>query len=201
MLLQEELSRMKTIMGLQPLNEGLFRKSGKLKNILRGLFKNNNPSEEIIKFVDPYDTKYGNDNANLEGFTTLITNDEQVDGSNKMQEVYCSFLISTGEPQPLPSDPTKKSTNKSYLVNFEKRGGDNKEETYVYFKSLFFIDGEQTDEVSNVMENGNYTCTTDTLAGKDGSCELSQEVKDKLLEYTRTSKDFSQIQSYLEKIQ
>ena len=39
MKLQEQLNRTKELMGLQPLNEGIFRQKGKLKDLIRKLFK------------------------------------------------------------------------------------------------------------------------------------------------------------------
>ena len=39
MNLQEQISRMKSMMGVQPLNEGIFRGKGKFKDLLKKLFK------------------------------------------------------------------------------------------------------------------------------------------------------------------
>ena len=39
MNLQEQINRTKELMGLQPLNEGIFKKKGKLKDFIKKLFK------------------------------------------------------------------------------------------------------------------------------------------------------------------
>ena len=84
---------------------------------------------------------------------------------------------------------------------FQKTDGNNITDFYEYFKSLYFIDGQQTDELSQMRVGQDFTCNTNTLEGKSGGCTLPQDVKDKILKSFENNKDFTQLQSYLDKIQ
>jgi hypothetical protein len=64
MNLQEQINRTKELMGLQPLNEGIFRQKGKFKDFLRKLFKKDN-GEEILDDVNKYEEKYGTELGNV----------------------------------------------------------------------------------------------------------------------------------------
>jgi hypothetical protein len=55
MKLQEQLNRTKELMGLQPLNEGIFRQKGKLKDLIRKLFKKGGNEEQIVQEINPYE--------------------------------------------------------------------------------------------------------------------------------------------------
>ena len=59
MNLHEQISRTKTLMGIQPLNEGIFRKKGKLKDLIKNLFNKRGNNEQIVQEISPYIVKYG----------------------------------------------------------------------------------------------------------------------------------------------
>ena len=204
MNLQEQINRTKTLMGLKPLNEGIFKQKGKLKDILGKLFKRKDSEEEVINQVNQYEQKYGITMGNevyVDGITLLKRTNTQYDSNSADSEnVLIQISVLTDTPVALPSDKTKKSSRTSYLITFEKTAGDNITKSYHYFKCFYFIDGQQTDEISQVREGQNYTCSTNTLEGRSGGCTLSQEVRDEMLKSFESDKDFTQLQSYLDKI-
>jgi len=202
MNLQEQINRTKTLMGLKPLNEGIFKQNGKLKDILGKLFRKNDTTEQVVNDINPYEVKYGKDTGNftVDGINVMSTENTQSSGNTLSQQVYCSVSVITDQEQPLPGDNTKKTSNVAYHVTYQNTQGSNVSEYYEYFKSLYFIDGQQTDELSQMREGQNFTCSTNTLQGKTGGCTLPQDVKDKILKSFKNNKDFTQLQSYLDKI-
>ena len=202
MNLQEQINRTKTLMGLKPLNEGIFKQNGKLKDILGKLFRKNDTTEQVVNDINPYEVKYGKDTGNftVDGINVMSTENTQASGNTQSQQVYCSVSVITDQEQPLPGDNTKKSSNVAYHVTYQNTQGSNVSEYYEYFKSLYFIDGQQTDELSQMRVGQDFTCSTNTLQGKSGGCTLPQDVKDKILKSFENNKDFTQLQSYLDKI-
>lgn len=202
MNLQEQINRTKTLMGLKPLNEGIFKQNGKLKDILGKLFRKNDTTEQVVNDINPYEVKYGKDTGNftVDGINVMSTENTQSSGNTQSQQVYCSVSVITDQEQPLPGDNTKKSSNVAYHVTYQNTQGSNVSEYYEYFKSLYFIDGQQTDELSQMRVGQDFTCSTNTLQGKTGGCTLPQDVKDKILKSFENNKDFTQLQSYLDKI-
>jgi hypothetical protein len=204
MNLQEQINRTKTLMGLQPLNEGIFKQGGKFKDLIKKIFNRGDSAEQVIEEVNPYEVKYGKDtgNSTVDGIRLNSTSNEQINNSEaKSQNIFCSIGIITDQPQPLPSDNTKQSTNIAYHVIYQNTQGSNITEYYEYFKSVYMLDGQQTDELSQMREGQNFTCSTNTLQGKTGGCSLSQELRDKILKSFESNKDFTQLKSYLDKIQ
>ena len=210
MNLQEQISRTKTLMGIQPLNEGIFRKKGKFKELIKKIFNKGNSAEEIIQDVNPYDVKYGvrQGNCSLDGITLLSISNEQLSNSEaKTETILCSIGIITNEPQPLPEDPNKESQFISYLLEYSNMQGNTSEGSYQYFKVLFLIDGVPTDEISHIRNHQDFTCTTSTLEKTKMSgeplntgCLLPQEDKDMILKAFESNKDFDQLQTYLDKL-
>jgi hypothetical protein len=205
MNIQEQISRTKDLMGIQPLNEGIFKLNGKLKDILGKLFKKNNTRKEILNYIDPYEVKYGHDrNCYVDTLNLLSTNQSdysKITGSTEQfQQIFVEMSIITSESRPLLTDNTKKSYNVGYLVTYQNKQGNNIPEFYEYFKTLYYIDSQQTDELSMIKVGNDETCTTNTLAGKKGGCVLPQELKDKILNAFKDSKDFTKIQAYLGKV-
>lgn len=201
MNLQEQINRTKTLMGIQPLNEGIFKQKGKFKDLVRKLFKKNNNAEQIIQMEDPYEKKYGErNNTYVEGAHFLFKSQEKNSQETSFSEVFCSIFLFLDYARPLPSDPNKKSLSVSYMVTFQKKQGTNIVNFYKYFKTIFYIDGQQTDELSQMRDNETFTCSTNTLEGDTGGCSLPQEVKDLILESFKTTQDFSEVQKYLNQI-
>ena len=200
--LQEQIERIQSIMGIQPLNEGVFNTTGNFKDLLRKLFNKNQNAEEVVNSINPYETKYGKKtgNSTVDGITVNTISNEQASGNTQSQQIFCKVSVITDQEQPLPSDPNKKSSNVAYMVMFQKTDGNNITEYYEYFKSLYLIDGQQTDELSQMRDKQNFTCSTNTLEGKTGGCSLPQEVRDTILKSFESNKDFAQLQSYLDKI-
>jgi hypothetical protein len=197
MNLNEQINRAKTLMGLKTLNEGVFKQNGKFNEILSKLLGKNQTN--VISGINKYGTKYGNNigNSTVDGINVSTINNKQLSSSDaQTQQLFCTVSVITNQPQPLPTDKTKKSSNITYLVIFTK----NTSEYYEYFKSVYLIDGQQTDEISHMRVGENFTCSTSTLEGKTGSCEFSQEVKDMILKSFENSKDFSELESYLNMI-
>ena len=203
MNLQEQISRMKSMMGIQPINEGIFKQSGKLKDLLRKILNKNGSAEQVVSTINPYETKYGKQasNSTVDGIRVNQVSNEQSSGNTQSLQIFCSVSIITDESQPLPSDPNKKSSNVAYIVMFQKTDGNNITDFYEYFKSIYLIDGQQTDEISQMRDKQNFTCFTSTLEGKTGGCSLPQEVRVMILKSFESNKDFAQLQSYLDKIQ
>jgi hypothetical protein len=173
MNIQEQISRTKDLMGIQPLNEGIFKLNGKLKDILGKLFKKNNTRKEILNYIDPYEVKYGHDrNCYVDTLKLLSTNQSdysKITGSTEQfQQIFVEMSIITSESRPLLTDNTKKSYNVGYLVTYQNKQGNNIPEFYEYFKTLYYIDSQQTDELSMIKVGNDETCTTNTLAGKKG---------------------------------
>ena len=218
MNLHEQISRTKTLMGIEPLNEGIFRKKGKFFDLFKRKKIKNKKGKTIGELVPPsefpedkFETKYG-DLMGAETFVESLTllsekqNDKGVTDNTTLQttktqdynEDFFSGTIQTiVGPRPLPSDPSKKVTNKAILIGFQNRKG-NDFELYQYFKIIYYIDGVQTDVLSEIQVNQNQTCSTNTLEGKDGNCEFSSEIKDKIL---NTFEGDTELLSYLNKVQ
>jgi hypothetical protein len=53
MKLQEQLNRTKELMGLQPLNEGVFKKVGKFSDIFKSKKYKNKTGEVVAQFIPP----------------------------------------------------------------------------------------------------------------------------------------------------
>lgn len=190
-------------MGLEPLNEGLFKKGGKFKDLIKKIFNRGDSAEQVVQEVNPYEVKYGKKTGNsmVEGIRLNSRSNEQINNSEaNSQNIFCSVGIITDEPQPLPSDNSKKSSNIAYHVVYQNTQGSNITEYYEYFKSLYFIDGQQTDELSQIRIHQDFTCVTNTLQDKTGGCELSQDMRDKILQSFQSHKDFFQLESYLDKV-
>jgi hypothetical protein len=204
-------------MGIQPLNEGIFRKKGKFFDLFKRKKIKNKKGETIGELVPPseipedkYETKYGDlmgAETFVESLSLLSTkqNDKSVTDNATSQttktqdynEYFFDSTIQTTEPRPLPSDPSKKITTKGILIGFQNLM-DNDFELYRYFKIIYYIDGVQTDVLSEIQVNQNQTCSTNTLEGKDGNCEFSSEIKDKIL---NTFEGDTELLSYLNKVQ
>lgn len=207
MNLHEQLNRTKELMGLQPLSEGLFNKTGKFLDIFK-----NKKDEVVGGFIPPseipedmYIKKYGNllsAPTDIEGIKELYKSqyDTSTDETTKSQEFKENYLNATIHtiytPQPLPSDPTKKVNKVAYLVKYQERVG-NEFYTYQYLKIYYFIDDKITDIFGGIQEDGQQTCATNTLEGKNGNCEFSSEIKDRIL---KGFKDNAQIQAFLDRI-
>ena len=91
-------------------------------------------------------------------------------------------------------------SNVTYSLIFQNTQGTNVTEYYEYFKSVFLIDGKQSDEISQIKVGQNFTCSTSTLENKTGSCVISEDIKDKILSTFQNNKDFTQLQTYLNMI-
>jgi hypothetical protein len=217
MKLQEQLNRTKELMGLQPLNEGVFKKVGKFSDIFKSKKYKNKTGEVVAQFIPPseipedkYETKYGNllsAPTEIEGLTELNTlqhdktsvdkNTDKTTGSREFKQNFFDASIQTiYTPQPLLSDPTKKVNTKSFLLYYQERVG-NEFYTYQYLKIYYFIDDKITDIFGGIQEDGQQTCATNTLEGKNGNCEFSSEIKERIL---KGFKDNTQIQAFLDRI-
>ena len=202
MKLHEQLNRTKELMGLQPLNEGIFRQKGKFKDFLMKLFKKDN-SEEVLDDVNKYEEKYGTELGNetyVDMVKLLGKIQTQNNNETKYEEIFTKIGILTDSPVPLIGDNTKKTSRVSFIVAFQKKEG-NTTMFYEYSKFLYFIDGEQTDEHSQIREGKNFTCYTNTLEGNAGGCNLSQEVRDEILKSYENTPDYEIVKTYLDKIQ
>ena len=203
MNLQEQINRTKELMGLQPLNEGIFKKKGKLKDFIKKLFKKGGNGEQIAQEINPYEDKYGKENSGcfVDGQNFMIVSNKQKGDEVKSLDVFCSIFVITDNPTPLPSDNTKESTNISYGVIFQKKEGNDIKVFYDYFKSVYVIDGQVTDEVSQLRElGGNFTCSTSTLENNGSGCSLPEDVKEIILKAFENNKNYSSVQSQLDKI-
>lgn len=205
MNLQEQISRTKTLMGIQPLNEGIFRQKGKLKDLIKKLFNRGGNTEQIVQEINPYLVKYGRYNGNpctVDGTNLMITSNEQLSNSDDKSEIiFCTIFIITDAPQPLPDDTSKNSTNISYALTFQKTEGNTITQFYEYFKSVFLVDGVVTDEMSQLRETGGkFTCSTSTLENNGSGCNLPEEVKEIVLNAFKDNESFFQVQSYLDKL-
>lgn len=203
MKLQEQLNRTKELMGLQPLNEGIFRQKGKLKDLIRKLFKKGGNEEQIVQEINPYEKKYGKGNSGffVDGQNFMTVSNEHKGPEVKSSEVYCSIFVITDTPIPLPTDNTKESINTSYGVIFQKKEGNNIKVFYSYFKSVYVVDGQVTDEVSQLRESeGNFTCFTSTLENRGSGCSLPQDVKETILKTFENKENYSSVVSQLDKI-
>jgi hypothetical protein len=49
--------------------------------------------------------------------------------------------------------------------------------------------------------NKDFTCSTNTLEGKSGGCNLSQEIRDEILKSYEGTYDYEIAKTYLDKIQ
>ena len=189
---------------IQPLTEGIFRKKGKLKDLIKNFFNREGNNEQIVQEIDPYLVKYGRYAGNIctvDGTNLMIISNEQTGQEVKSYNVFCTIFIITDDPQPLPDDASKNSTNISYALTFQKTEGNTITQFYAYFKSVFLVDGVVTDEMSQLRETGGkFTCSTSTLLNKGSGCNLPDNVKDIVLKAFEDNKNLLQVQSYLNKL-
>ena len=203
MNLQEQISRTKTLMGIQPLNEGIFKGKGKFKDLLNNLFKKDD-SQQVLDELNKYEEKYGTELGN-ETFVDSVRllrkiQTQSNSDSAKYEEFFTSIIILTDSPVTFISDDTKEVSRVSYRVTYQRKEG-NIITFYEYGKFLYFIDGQQTDELSSIKVNKDFTCSTNTLEGKSGGCNLSQEVRDEILKSYEGTSDYEIAKTYLDKIQ
>jgi hypothetical protein len=203
MNLQEQISRTKTLMGIQPLNEGVFKGKGKFKDLLNNLFKKDD-SQQVLDELNKYEEKYGTELGN-ETFVDSVRllrkiQTQSNSDSAKYEEFFTSIIILTDSPVTFISDDTKEVSRVSYRVTYQRKEG-NIITFYEYGKFLYFIDGQQTDELSSMKVNKDFTCSTNTLEGKSGGCNLSQEVRDEILKSYEGTSDYEMCKTYLDKIQ
>jgi hypothetical protein len=203
MNLQEQISRTKTLMGIQPLNEGVFKGKGKFKDLLNNLFKKDD-SQQVLDELNKYEEKYGTELGN-ETFVDSVKllrkiQTQSNSDSAKYEEFFTSIIILTDSPVTFISDDTKEVSRVSYRVTYQRKEG-NIITFYEYGKFLYFIDGQQTDELSSMKVNKDFTCSTNTLEGKSGGCNLSQEVRDEILKSYEGTSDYEMCKTYLDKIQ
>ena len=204
MNLHEQISRTKTLMGIQPLNESIFKGKGKFKDLLKKLFKKDN-SQQVLDEVNKYEEKYGTELGN-ETFVDSVKLLRKIQtqfntNSAKYEQIFTSIAILTDSPVTFISDDTKKVSRVSYHVMYQRQEGNNIITFYDYFKFLYLIDGQQTDEMSSMRVHKDFTCSTNTLEGKSGGCNLSQEVRDKILKSYEDTSDYETCKTYLDKIQ
>ena len=203
MNLHEQISRTKTLMGIQPLNEGVFKGKGKFKDLLNNLFKKDD-SQQLLDEVNKYEEKYGTElgNETFVDSVKLLRKIQTQSNSNsaKYEEFFTSIAILTDSPVTFISDDTKEVSRVSYRVAYQRKEG-NIITFYDYSKFLYFIDGQQTDEMSQMRVNKDFTCFTSTLEGKSGGCNLSQEVRDEILKSYEDTSDYETCKTYLDKIQ
>jgi len=203
MNLQEQVSRIKSIMGIQPLNEGIFKGKGKFKNLLKKLFKKDD-SQQVLDELNKYEEKYGTElgNETFVDSVRLLRKIQTQSNSNsaKYEEFFTSIIILTDSPVTFISDDTKEVSRVSYRVTYQRKEG-NIITFYEYGKFLYFIDGQQTDELSSMRVNKDFTCSTNTLEGKSGGCNLSQEIRDEILKSYEGTSDYETCKTYLDKIQ
>jgi len=203
MNLHEQISRTKTLMGIQPLNEGVFKGKGKFKDLLNNLFKKDD-SQQVLDELNKYEEKYGTELGN-ETFVDSVRllrkiQTQSNSDSAKYEEFFTSIIILTDSPVTFISDDTKEVSRVSYRVTYQRKEG-NIITFYEYGKFLYFIDGQQTDELSSMKVNKDFTCSTNTLEGKSGGCNLSQEVRDEILKSYEGTSDYEMCKTYLDKIQ
>jgi hypothetical protein len=195
------------MMGVQPINEGIFKKSGKLKDLITSLFKKKS-ADEVLTQVNPYEEKYG----------SLVNGISYVDGlyvDNQSQTTkkdvvnyngdFLSISVITRDKLPLPNDPNKTSTNFSCSVQFQmsKKTTDNTQsgfEYYSYFKSIYYIDGKETDKLSQMRINENFTCVSGTLQNKPGDCVFPQDLREKIMKTFEKSRYINDVKTWLDKI-
>jgi hypothetical protein len=190
-------------MGIQPLNEGIFKGKGKFKDILKNLFKKDD-SQQVLDEVNKYEEKYGTELGN-ETFVDSVKllrkiQTQSNSNSSKYEEFFTSIAILTDSPVTFISDDTKEVSRVSYRVAYQRKEG-NIIKFYEYGKFLYFIDGQQTDELSSMRVNKDFTCSTNTLEGKSGGCNLSQEIRDEILKSYEDTSDYETCKTYLDKIQ
>ena len=203
MNLHEQISRTKTLMGIQPLNEGVFKGKGKFKDLLNNLFKKDD-SQQVLDELNKYEEKYGTELGN-ETFVDSVRllrkiQTQSNSDSAKYEEFFTSIIILTDSPVTFISDDTKEVSRVSYRVTYQRKEG-NIITFYEYGKFLYFIDGQQTDELSSMRVNKDFNCSTNTLEGKSGGCNLSQEVRDEILKSYEGTSDYEMCKTYLDKIQ
>jgi hypothetical protein len=190
-------------MGIQPLNEGIFKGKGKFKDLLNNLFKKDD-SQQLLDEVNKYEEKYGTELGN-ETFVDSVKllrkiQTQSNSDSPKYEEFFTSIAILTDSPVTFISDDTKEVSRVSYRVAYQRKEG-NIITLYDYSKFLYFIDGQQTDEMSQMRVNKDFTCFTSTLEGKSGGCNLSQEIRDEILKSYEDTSDYETCKTYLDKIQ
>jgi hypothetical protein len=190
-------------MGIQPLNEGIFKGKGKFKDLLNNLFKKDD-SQQLLDEVNKYEEKYGTELGN-ETFVDSVKllrkiQTQSNSDSPKYEEFFTSIAILTDSPVTFISDDTKEVSRVSYRVMYQRKEG-NIITFYDYSKFLYFIDEQQTDEMSQMRVNKDFTCFTSTLEGKSGGCNLSQEIRDEILKSYEDTSDYETCKTYLDKIQ
>jgi len=139
MNLHEQISRTKTLMGIQPLNEGIFKGKGKFKDLLKKLFKKDN-SQQVLDEVNKYEEKYGTELGN-ETFVDSVKLLRKIQtqfntNSAKYEQIFTSIAILTDSPVTFISDDTKKVSRVSYHVMYQRQEGNNIITFYDYFKFL-----------------------------------------------------------------
>lgn len=196
MNLQEQILRTKELMGLQPLNEGQTKSTGKLTDFISKVFKKN--SNEIV--TDPYETKYGSEYMNLP--STIISYsankqlNKQLNNTNAdSSDIFVNLGIVTQDQQSkLKTDMTKSFYTVCYSLIFNKNTN-SQIKTYQYFKCEYIVDGVVADQIVNINNSGEV-CTSSTL-DKTSGCQLSDEI---LNEIKEVFKDDNQLISNLGKI-
>jgi hypothetical protein len=156
---------------IQSLNEGIFRKKGKLKDLIKNLFNRGGNNEQIVHEIDPYLDKYGRYAGNpctVDGTNLLITSNEQLSNSEaKSETILCRIGIITHEPQPLPEDPNKESQFISYLLNYYKMCKLDDINIYIKYLSWICETSEYLCNLINQPVNKNKTKKLKFLLKKD----------------------------------
>ena len=189
------------MMGVQPINEGIFKKSGKFKDIIKSLFKTKS-ADEVLTQVSPYEVKYGHSNGTcqVEGYTLTNQGEKSVIDYN---QDFLDITVITDDPLPLPNDPNKKSTKQSFSVYFLIKNKDNTQtmsDSYFYFKSIYYIDGKETDKLGLIKINGNQTCISGTLSNYPGDCVFPQDIREKILKTFEKHPNINDVKTWLDKI-
>lgn len=109
MNLQEQVSRIKSMMGIQPLNEGIFKGKGNFKDLLKKLFKKDD-SQQVLDEVNKYEEKYGTKlgNETFVDSVKLLRKIQTQFNSNtaKFEQIFTSIAILTDSPVTFISDDT-----------------------------------------------------------------------------------------------
>jgi hypothetical protein len=188
---------------VKPIHENIFKAKGKFKDFLVKLFKKDD-SQQIIDDVNKYEEKYGAELGNetfVDSVKLLRKIQTQRNTSTNYEQIFTSIAILTDSPVTFISDDTKKVSRVSYHVMYQRQEGNNIITFYDYFKFLYLIDGQQTDEMSSMKVHKDFTCFTSTLEGKTSGCNLSQEIRDEILKSYEDTADYETCKTYLDKIQ
>lgn len=172
MKLTEDIQRVKNLMGLNSLTEGLFRKTGKLKDLL-------GKEIDLSKVESPVDKKYGKLIESDAQVTSIMEQrTTQENGKYLNYTIQILFVNSVGNI-PLPSDPTKKVSQTSCSLQLQTKI-DTKIDYYGYNKIYFNIDGVKTDVMSQVKQGQTFTCVSNTLNNKPGECKIDDKILEKI---------------------